>query len=409
MALPKISKDANLAQVRDAIKEAAHNILELRSMPESERPENFNLELRDNSEFVIQMDKVERVFAAEEERNRLSESRGSANLPKSQEARTLADAILNNSEYKSAIGRDTFRSSAISMEFDTALMRATISEGGSNLGAAFIPLAQPLMPRVQQRRLFLTEITPSINTNVQSVPYICEVNSVAYEGAASAVEEAGLKPEAAMYWKTEAATVEKVAAFVPATTEILEDAPLLAGFINQRLLYIVELRKEYEMLFGSGTTPHIKGITQFTGVQTQAEVTDDYSATVGMAFGKIANVDGEGTAVVANALDLWLARTTRHATQLDNSGNGFAPSVETNISWGKTEIGTRAMPSGSAIVGDFGMGATIINRSQAKIIVGTQHSDWFIYNKVAILCETRFGLAVHRPDFFVNVTIPNAV
>src|SRR5512138_3054363 len=102
MPLPKIEKNATLPQVRDSLSQAASNILELRSIPEDQRPEDYALQLRDNFEFILHIDRVEKVLAATEERSRLSEAKGSANLPVNQQARTLSDAILRNSDYQNA-------------------------------------------------------------------------------------------------------------------------------------------------------------------------------------------------------------------------------------------------------------------------------------------------------------------
>jgi HK97 family phage major capsid protein len=46
------------------------------------------------------------------------------------------------------------------------------------------------------------------------------------------------------------APVVKIAAWIPVTEEILEDAPTLAGYINTRLAYMVDLREEAQILNG---------------------------------------------------------------------------------------------------------------------------------------------------------------
>jgi hypothetical protein len=76
-----------------------------------------------------------------------------------------------------------------------------------------------------------------------------------------------------------------------------------------------------------------------------------------------------------------------------------------NISWGLTELRTRGLASGKALVGD-GSGAQVFERRGVTIRVGNQHSDWFVSNKIAILAEERLALAVYRPDLFVDTTVP---
>ena len=199
------------------------------------------------------------------------------------------------------------------------------------------------------------------------------------------------------------AVISKIAAWVPVTDEIIADAPTLQGYINTRLAYMVALREEREILKGGGSSPNMKGIRDFT-IQTQAATTGDFPATIGNAIGKVENVDLTADFVAANPLDFWQAAVTRHSTLFDNGYTPGAPAVLAGLTWGTTAVRTRSMEQGKALVGSS-MGATILDREETTIRVGNQHSTFFTENKVAVLAEERVGLAVHRPDAFVEATI----
>jgi HK97 family phage major capsid protein len=55
-------------------------------------------------------------------------------------------------------------------------------------------------------------------------------------------------------------------------------------------------------------------------------------------------------------------------------------------------------------VGAFRPYAEVFRRSGIQITVSTEHSTYFIENKVAILAESRLTLAVYRPTAFCTVT-----
>lgn len=191
------------------------------------------------------------------------------------------------------------------------------------------------------------------------------------------------------------------------TEEVLMDAPLLAAYITNRLTYMLQVREQAQVLNGNGTAPNIKGILQFSGVQTQAAIPDDPWAVFGLAAGKVENVDGYADGIAMNPLDFWLGVVERHANMFDGQSTAqSAPfGTPTPTVWGLPVVRTRALAQNSAVVGDWQSGATLLDREQITVRQSDSHDDYFVKNKVAVLAEERIGLAAHRPDFFVNCTL----
>jgi HK97 family phage major capsid protein len=254
------------------------------------------------------------------------------------------------------------------------------------------------------QRTFIRDVIAVQGTGLSSVPYIREWDPTAYELGASAVEEAGTKPEVDLAFEQDDAPVRKIAAWIPATTEILDDAPTLRGYIDTRLAYMLALREERDIINGDGNQGRIKGILQFTGLQTQGGT--DVPVAIANAIGKVENVEGEADGIAMNPLKYWGAIATRSATAFDGAGDaGNAPfDAPSGTLWGLPVVRTRSLAETKAIVGSWRLGATLFDRMRTTIRVGNQHSTYFVENKVAILAEERVALAVHRPDFFVNVT-----
>ena len=66
------------------------------------------------------------------------------------------------------------------------------------------------------------------------------------------------KPEVVMQFVSDDAPVRKIAAWIPITTEIADDAPTLRGYIDTRLAYMLALREELEILSGNGISPDLR-------------------------------------------------------------------------------------------------------------------------------------------------------
>lgn len=288
--------------------------------------------------------------------------------------------------------------------------------GGFSAGAydsgsdGWLPVGSPQLHvgSIQRRRMFVRDLMSVQPTGLRVVPYVRETNQLTNETGAQMTSEGSAKAEVTMTFENYSAIIEKITAWIPVTDEITSDAPTLRGYIDTRLEYMVMIREEQQILAGSGTSPQIQGLATLPGVQTHGAVSGDYPGTLVGAIGKVENVDGEADGVVTNPIDYWTAVGKRHDEQFDNGFGGNAPSTVSGITWGLPAVRTRAMTSGSAWVASWRLGGTVFDRQQTTIKVGDQHSDYLIRNLLVILIEKRMGAAWHRPNLFVQTTVPTS-
>lgn len=406
---PTVTPEADLAEIRTHLQDAARHVIEQRNRPEAERQgDDYTAEVRSAVEFINTFDPIERALAAGErqrQRNELDERgrRGpeSFGADLDGEHRMPGAQVIDHEAYQE------WASSGGTRSFPHIEVRNLLS-GVEADGGVFRPVGTPELyaGAIQRRRMWLRDVLSVQQTGLSSVPYIREVDASTNEFGASAVAEASAKPEVTMQFVQVDAPVRKIAGWLRATDEILMDAPTLRGYIDTRLGYMVQVREEQQILAGDGNAPELEGIQVITGTQTQSTPTGDYPAIIGRAIGKVENVDGEADGVATNPLDYWLATTSRYSTQFDNSGNGGAPAVVGGVTWGLPAIRTRALSAGSAIVGAWRLGATLFDRMQTVVRTADQHDDLFIKNQVIILAEERVALAIHRPALFVKCTVP---
>lgn len=413
-----------LTETRERAIEVAAEINELRSKPE--RGDTWAADLRNAVAELQSLDVMEaRATAAErreieqyawdraveaEELRQLNDERSgpaAAFGDFSQTDDSIMGRYVSSPEYRGWVeGGHVGSMPTITLRGSMALERRNLLDVGNSGGASadgFLTVGQPITPTPRQARLFIRDLIPTAPTNLAVVPYVREVSAIEFETAngAKVVAEASAKPEARIVFEDDTAIVRKIAAWVPATEEILSDAPTLQGYVIGRLSYLVRVREDQQILAGTGTN-ELKGITTF-GIQSitgASGVSGDVPRMIASGIGAIEASDGDANGVAMHPLDYWAMIGARHSDRFDTdiAFGGGAGTI-----WGLPVVRTRTVTSGLPIVADW-TAAMVFDRLQTTVRQSDSHSDFFITNKLAILAEERIGLAVFRPDLFAKVT-----
>lgn len=420
--LATLAPDSTLDDVRTAIVDAGRTMLELRAMPADKRGTSFDADLKEVADYIHATDIVEKALsvgeraahakrqADDDARNKGQGGRGfSADADPQYEGRSMGRQVTEDASFEE-FARTGRRGGPHVVEVRNLL--GDFSAGAySSTGQPWLPVGSPQLSvgSIQRRRLYLRDIMSVQGTGLKVVPYVREQNQTTNETGAAMTAEGSAKAEVTMTFENYSAIIEKISAWIPATEEVLTDAPTLRGYIDTRLTYMLDIREESQVLTGNGSSPNLPGLDNVSGIQTQSAVSGDLPATIGQAIGKVENVDGSANGCVLNPVDYWVAVTKRYANQFDNGFSTGAPSsADSNITWGIPAVRTRSVASGTGYVADWQMGATIFDRQQTTIKVGDQHSDYFTRNLLVILAEKRVGVAWHRPNLFVKATVPTS-
>lgn len=264
------------------------------------------------------------------------------------------------------------------------------------------PQAQRLPGMVEsvQLPLMVSDLMLQGNTDNNSIEYWEETT---FTNNAAEVAEGGTKPESGLDWTLRTDSVRKIATWIPVTDEALSDVAGLESIIRQRLPFMVAQRRESQLINGNGVAPNISGILNRTGLQTQAKGTDPTPDAIYKAMTKIRVTGGaEPTAVLMHPNDWMDIRLLRTADGVYIWGNPSEAGPERI--WGLNVRATTAMTENTGLVGAFRPHAQFFRRSGITITASTEHSTYFVENKVAILAEERVALAVYRPAAFCTVT-----
>lgn len=218
----------------------------------------------------------------------------------------------------------------------------------------------------------------------------------------------GLKPESGMTFALQTANVKTIATWIAASRQILDDAPRLRALIDNELQYMVELALEDQIIKGDGTGNNFTGILNTSGIQSRVHkvsgrgfvATDNDADTIRRAITDIYLAFYQPDGIVLNPAQgetLELTRASTAGTYMMT----YDP-VAMKL-WRVPVVETAAMTAGTALVGNFGLGATLWDRMATQILTG-QPNDFFLRNAFAILAELRAAFAVVRPLAFEKAT-----
>lgn len=304
-------------------------------------------------------------------------------------ARVAESEAFANFGGSSAKGQFSIPLGAITSDLDSA-------------GALIVPERYAGIIAPQQVRLTVRDLLGWGTAQSNAIEYVRETG---FTNSADVVAEnpADPKPESDIKIELESAKVATIAHWIRASRQVLDDAGMLAAYIDGRLMYGLKLKEEAQLLKGSGVGLNINGLyTQASayanpGVTVQSESHID-RLRLAMLQVQLAEYVADG--ITLNPIDWAAIELTKDKNDqyIIASPNGLrVPSL-----WGLPVVATTAMATGEFLAGAFKLGAMGWDRENANITVSTEDRDNFVKNMVTILCENRVGLTVFRPEAFVK-------
>ncbi|MDQ1925212.1 phage major capsid protein, partial [Massilia pseudoviolaceinigra] len=208
---------------------------------------------------------------------------------------------------------------------------------------------------------------------------------------AAPVAEGARKPESTLTLAQSIAPVVKIAHFMKASTEILDDFPALQSYIDERLTYGLRLIEENQLLKGSGVGNNLNGLyTQASAYVAPIAITGaTHIDTLRLALlqAELAEYPSDGLVLhPSNWAGIELLKDTTGQYIIGNPQGTLSPSL-----WGRPVVTTQAMSVGTFLAGAFRMGAQIFDRLLASVAIATENEDDFVNNLITILIEERLA------------------
>lgn len=404
----KQERDAALKSAREIVERAKNEEREL-TPEEAEsvdallvKADSLGVEIKKADEMAERFNRLAAITHPEED------------APGTSAAKSLGEFFIKTVGSRLAAVKDsgTSRWSVSSPEFKANTDVQMTPAAGFGLAPLVTDFDRTFVTGVR-RRLTVADLMSQGTISGNALTYFIEG---AAEGAFTTVDEGAVKPQvhfADGTPVTEALT--KIAAYIKESDEVVEDFPFLVSSINNRLLYMLGLFEENQLLAGTGAGTDLIGLLNRSGIQTHGAIggsAGDNPDLIFEAITKVATGSGlDADGIVVNPTDYQAWRLLKDSNDQYFGGGFFQGAYGVDgfsmqpPMWGLRTVVTPAITAGTVLVGAFAQAAQLYRKGGVRVETTNSNENDFIYNRITILAEERLLLAVRRPAGLVKVTL----
>lgn len=281
--------------------------------------------------------------------------------------------------------------------------KAASTSDPASAGALVDPYRVPGVLMSPETPLTVRDLFTAVSISSNAIEWVKE--KLFTNNAGPQATEGAAKNESGITFEKMTSSVETIAHWIPASRQILADAPQLRGIIDGKLRTGLKLKEDAALLFGDGTNGNLLGLVPQSTAYSAAGIPAGATKLDHLRWAILQASKAKYPATFAVlSLDDWamiqMMKTVDGAYIFGTPTDGAAPRV-----WGKRVVESFGMDAGDFLVGSS-LAATIYDREEVSVRVAEQHADFFIKNMVAILCEERLGFTVERPAAMVSGAFP---
>jgi HK97 family phage major capsid protein len=248
------------------------------------------------------------------------------------------------------------------------------------------------------RNLTLESLLTTLPVTSNAVDYVKEN---VWTSSAAEVAEGAAKPESGITTTLMTDPIATVAHWIKISKQLAADSPALTAYINQRMVYGVNLKVENQIIAGTGVAPQISGLSKagnFTAHGYTAAALGAVNAKLELIRRAIADcwaADYPADVIMLNPLDwalIELMKDSQNRYLVGDPSNANQP-----VLWGVPVVISNAIVADTFFVGALGMACTFYNREGVTVELSDSDSDNFTKNLITVRAERRCALAVERP------------
>jgi HK97 family phage major capsid protein len=309
---------------------------------------------------------------------------------------SVGQVFTKSDAYKNMIETGSKNSQNVQLKsFFTKELDSTDARGGVLTTTQRYPqIVAPVDRDLRLRDLLNVQTTTS-----NAIEFIQETG---YTNNAGTVAEKQVKPQSSIEFELKTSSVKTIAHWIPATLQIIQDATQLRNYVDTRLITGLKIAEENQLLYGSGTGEDLQGIMTHEGIQNVGAPAGDDTIIdhIRRAITRSIVAGYPVTGIVLHPVDF-------EQIELQKGGDGHyiwisVPNGGEPRLFRVPVVQSLGILEGEFLLGSFGLGAQVWDRMQANIRVSESHSDFFIRNMIAILCEERIAQTIYRPESFVR-------
>ncbi len=223
---------------------------------------------------------------------------------------------------------------------------------------------------------------------------------------AAETAEGASKPESVLTFELYTAPVVTIAHWLKVSRQIMNDAPALVAYIENRLRYGVELREETQIIAGNGVGQNLKGMTVSPNYTAFTPSSGDTALdSLNRAIRALDDADFPANGVIMKGATWGAIERLKDDNNSYLVGSPFGAIVPTV--WGKPVAVTPSMTANKLLVGAFDIAFMYLDREETVVEMSESDDTNFQQNLVTIRAEKRGVLGGLRPAsvLYGNLTL----
>jgi HK97 family phage major capsid protein len=227
------------------------------------------------------------------------------------------------------------------------------------------------------------------------------------EGGVTTVAENAMKPQVDFDLQEISKPAEFIAGWTRISTKMLDDVQSMRAFLQTRLIELLLVVEDNQLLKGDGVSPNLKGINtagNFTAATGAATI--DVEQLI-QAIGQLAALGRIPDGIVLNPTDYFALLLNKAV----GSGEYDVPDVVQFTQEGGIRIAganvvwTAEQTAGTFTVGDFANGSLLLFREPPRVEFFREDGTNVRENKVTVRVEERVSFAVFAATYFIKGTL----
>lgn len=305
----------------------------------------------------------------------------------------LAESIEKNADILGKLGAGEIKNHAFVMDTKTV---GNMTEAANLTGD--IPRAYAnQVYGLPSRKVHVRSLLPvgSISQGLFTFPL-----ETGGEGAPAAQTQGSTKAQVDFDITMTNAPAQVIAGYVKISRQMLDDIPAMTSFLQQRLLEKYLVAEDAQLLSGNGTAPNLTGLTTVASAFSGAATVDVEQLV--QAIAQVESSNYTATGIMINPTD-WANIVNTKPTNAAYSLPGSTV-VTTN---GQLSIAgipvytSTAIAADKFLVGDWSMGAQIMQRDGISVRFSEFDGNNFVENMITVRVEARIAFPIYYAGAFV--------
>ncbi len=243
------------------------------------------------------------------------------------------------------------------------------------------------------RTLRVLDLIARGNTISNAVEFTREL---LFTNAAAETAEGTAKPESTLTFELYTMPVVTIAHWLKVSRQIMNDAPALVAYIQNRLRYGVELREETQIVAGNGVGQNLTGMTVSPNFTAFTPTSGDTAIdSINRAIRALDNADYPANGIILNPATWGSIERLKDENKNYLVGSPFGAIVPTL--WGKPIALTPSMTADKLLVAAFDIAFMYLTRQETEVEMSESDDTNFQQNLVTIRAEKRGVLGGLRP------------